>query len=107
MLNAHHLLEYVAWVVDDAGCGRHPGADEHAKVTKYSTLVGWQCGFEPLVVAVNSYLPGVMIEADEAVDLATDLLDEKRWFSDGPVVPDFVFEAPLDLEKPNSETAKS
>ena len=43
-------------------------------------LVGWQCGFEPLFVAVWSYLDRRLSE-DEAVEIAKDLLSEKHWFA--------------------------
>jgi hypothetical protein len=50
-------------------------------------LVGWQYGFEPLVVAViPSY---TQADADEAVEIATDWLTEILWFSDGAIDPDY------------------
>lgn len=52
-------------------------------------LVGWQCGFEPMFVAVWSYLGG-RLDDDEAVELATDLLVERRWFAGEPCAPDYV-----------------
>lgn len=77
-------LRYVSFAVDDALSERRPEeAPENAR------LVGWQCGFEPFFVAVWSYLGGQLSE-DEAVELATDLLDEKGWFSDGPCEPDYI-----------------
>ena len=99
-------VRHVGYVVDDAGAGRRLGADPHAIVReggddslpsrerkghKYpSVLVGWQCGFEPMFVAVHSYLD-VRIDADEAVEMATEYLDEIGWFAYGPTEPDFVF----------------
>jgi hypothetical protein len=81
-------VPYVAYVVDDAGAGRKLGADQHAIVResgeqfKYSSkLVGWQCGFEPLFVAVHSYLD-VAIADDDAIDMATEYLQEIGWFAD-------------------------
>jgi hypothetical protein len=35
-----------------------------------------------MFVAVWSYLPGVMLDADEAEAIAVDLLLEKGWFAD-------------------------
>lgn len=73
--------EYVSFVVDDAQTGRELGADPHAIVTEKSILVGWQCGFEPLFVAVNSYLD-VTLSSEEAEELAIDYLKDRKWFSD-------------------------
>jgi hypothetical protein len=42
-------------------------------------LVGWQCGFEPLFVAVWSYLD-VRLDDCEAEEIATDFLIERGWF---------------------------
>ena len=72
-------IPYVSFVVDDSLNGRELGADIHSVVNSQSTLVGWQCGFEPLFVAVNSYLPGVIIGEAEAEEIATDYLIERRW----------------------------
>jgi len=101
---------YVAYVVDDSGNGRKLGEDPHAIVrdgnlanldddngklnptilTYPSVLVGWQCGFEPLFVAVHSYLD-VRLDDDEAADLAVKYLDEIEWFSDLAChEPDFI-----------------
>lgn len=105
--------QYVSFVVDDAGNGRELGADHDAiirentysrsvvrndsdvKVSresgyKYrSVLVGWQCGFEPLFVAVHSYLD-VRLDDDEAIELATDYLVERGWFASEPTEPDYI-----------------
>ena len=98
-------VPYVGYVVDDAGCGRGLGDDPHAIVREGgddslpsrerkgfqypSRLVGWQCGFEPMFVAVHSYLD-VHIEDDEAIDMASDYLQEIGWFSGEVTEPDFV-----------------
>lgn len=76
-------LEYVSYAVDDALSERDPG-----EAPANARLVGWQCGFEPLFVAVWSYLPGVRLDAADAEDLARDLLQEKGWFSDNDNPPD-------------------
>ena len=88
-------IEYVSFVVDDAGSGRELHADPHAIVRdgsehKYpSVLVGWQCGFEPLFVAVHSYLD-CQIDDDEAEDMATEYLAERGWFSGEPTECDYI-----------------
>lgn len=100
--------EYVAFVVDDSGNGRELNADRYAVIrtgqlqrlaedtddTEHtfdypSVLVGWQCGFEPLFVAVHSYLD-VEIGDDEAMDLARDYLAERGWFAGEPTEPDYI-----------------
>lgn len=95
-------IPYVAYVVDDAGAGRELGADMHA-IVRYksappvngwsfshsSRLVGWQCGFEPLFVAVHSYLD-VAIDDSNAEEMAAEYLAEIGWFSDGIIPADYI-----------------
>lgn len=83
--------DYVSFIADDAlsfresspelirQCGRGP-----------HILVGWQCGFEPLFVLCHSYLPNTELAIDEAIELATDGLAERGWFSDAPTEPDHI-----------------
>jgi hypothetical protein len=92
-----NAIPYVSFVVDDAGCARSLGDDPHAIVResgqgfKYSSrLIGWQCGFEPLFVAVHSYLD-VNVTDDEAAEMAIDYLTERNWFSGEPKEPDYIF----------------
>jgi len=112
-MNRSDALPYVAFVVDDTGNGRELGADVHAIVRpgnhakrldqpEYgpngeswhcypSVLVGWQCGFEPLFVAVHSYLD-VGLDDDEAADMAREYLEERGWFADSAAdhEPDYI-----------------
>lgn len=84
-LNKTELMPYVSYGLDDALSPRDPNdAPPNAR------LVCWQCGFEPMCVAVWSCLPDVSLDDDEAADLATDYLAEIKWFSDGPQQPDFI-----------------
>jgi hypothetical protein len=83
-------IPYVSSVVDDTLNGRSLGEDPHAVIRPDSRLVGWQCGFEPLFVAVHSYIPGCTINDDDAADLARDYLAERGWFSGEPTEPDFI-----------------
>lgn len=69
-------LPYVSYAVDDALNERNV-----SDMPANARLVGWQCGFEPLFVAVWSYL-GNELDDSEAEELATDLLTEKNWFHD-------------------------
>lgn len=103
-ITREQALPYVSYVVDNAGAARgidedslpsvRPGnptkrLDDNGPECYASVLVGWQCGFEPLFVAVHSYLD-VRLDDDEAIEMATDFLAEIRWFSDGPQEPDYV-----------------
>jgi hypothetical protein len=95
-MNRDMAKPYVAFVVDDAGSGRELGEDIHAVIREEgnefdypSVLVGWQCGFEPLFVAVHSYLD-VELDDDEAEEMARDYLAERGWFNGEPRDADFV-----------------
>ena len=83
-MNRIDALKFVAVGVDNALCPREP-SDAPAN----ARLIGWQCGFEPMFVAAWSYLGG-RLNDDEAVELATDLLVERKWFAGEPTAPDFV-----------------
>jgi len=95
-MNRSAAIPFVCHVVDDALNGRALGADVHAIVREpgesfayASRLVGWKCGFEPMFVAVHSYLD-CRIDDDEAAELAMDYLSEIGWFSGEPQEPDFI-----------------
>lgn len=84
VMTRDEALPYVSFAVDDALAPRDPkDAPSDAR------LVGWQCGFEPMFVAVWSYL-GHALDDEEATEIATDLLVERHWFSDGATEPDYV-----------------
>lgn len=83
-MNRIDAIQYVSLCVDDALSVR--SIDD---MPANARLVGWQCGFEPLFVAVWSYL-GIRLDADDAIEIATDLLTERHWFSDMPMDPDYV-----------------
>lgn len=68
----------ISFVVDDALAERCLTE----LVCRDYTLVGFQAGFEMLWVAVISYLPGCTVDAEEACEIAIDLLLEKKWFAD-------------------------
>jgi hypothetical protein len=77
-------LPYVGHCLDNALSVR-----TQADMPKNARLVGYQCGFEPMFVAVWSYLGGTL-DANEAEEIAADYLDEIGWFSDGIVDADYV-----------------
>jgi len=77
-MTREQAMPYVAYCVDDAlsEC-KIEEMPNNGKVR----LVGWQCGAEPLFVAVWSYLD-LDLDDDEAEELATELLIEKNWFGE-------------------------
>lgn len=84
-MTREQALPYVSFAVDDARADR-----TGEPVPNNARLVGWQCGFEPLFVAVWSYL-GNRLDDDEAEELASDLLVKRQWFADaGPTPPDYI-----------------
>jgi hypothetical protein len=87
-LTRKEALPYVGYILDDALQG-HAGEN----ILPNAVLVGWQAGFEPLFVAVQSYLPNTALGADEAIEIATDFLVERKWFADGAKDPDYVITA--------------
>lgn len=85
-MTREQALPYVSFVLDDALSQDHSPSEVHPT----AVLVGWQCGFEPMFVAVQSYLPRVRLDAEEAIEIATDFLVERDWFANGPTDPDYV-----------------
>lgn len=88
-------LLFVSYFVDDTGNARRACAGD---LPPGCALVGWQCGFEPLFVAVGSYLPNCYVGADEAEELAADYLAEIDWFGDGAAARDADYVFPSTLE---------
>lgn len=83
------ILPYVGYCVDDTLSERR--IDEIPTDRRLVRLVVWQCGFEPMAVAVWSYLPDVRLDANDAEEIAADLLSEKEWFgADGAAPADYV-----------------
>ena len=94
-MDRNQAIEYVGHVVDDALNGRRIGSDQFAIVKENSTLIGWQCGFEPMFVSVHSYLPNVTIDTEEAIELAINYLKEINWFGEtfgDNLQPEYVIE---------------
>lgn len=74
-MNRTTALQYVGHAVDDTGAVR-----TGEQIPDHARLVGYQCGFEPMFVAVWSYL-GVRLDDEEATELADDYLSEIGWFA--------------------------
>ena len=85
MISREDALQYVHVCIDDA-----MAVQSLDSMPADARLVGWQCGFEPLFVAVWSYLPGLKLDDDEAAEIATDYLAEIKWFSGEPTEPDYI-----------------
>jgi len=71
-MTREQALPFVNMFVDDALSERNL-----SNMPANARLIGWQCGFEPMFVAVWSYLSDAPLDDDEAIELATDLLVEK------------------------------
>jgi hypothetical protein len=78
-------LPFVSYVLDDA-LSPHPVAE----LLPNAVLVGWLCGFDPVFVAVQSYLPNTTVDRTDAVDIAIDYLTELGWFAAEETAPDFI-----------------
>lgn len=91
-MNREQALPYVSYCLDDALTVTYDYTKE--EIPKDAVLVGWQCGFEPMFVAVWSYLGG-KLDADSAEEIATDYLQEIGWFDrltedDEPPIADYI-----------------
>ena len=85
------MIEYVQYVLDTALSPDHSRDD----IGPGAMLVGWETDWEPMVVAVIGATMDTQgrrdsVDEDEAIDIATDYLDEMGWFSEGPADPDHV-----------------
>lgn len=74
-MNRQQAIPYISYCVDDALSER-----DVKDMPANARLVGWQCGAEPMFVAVWNYLGGRLDDEEEAEELAVDLLHEKNWF---------------------------
>lgn len=81
MITRAQALSYVGYAVDDA---LSPRGERGAQIPPTARLVGWQCGFEPMFVAVWSAYdqPGdtIKFNKDSAEEIATEYLEEIGWF---------------------------
>jgi hypothetical protein len=75
-MTREQAIPYISFCIDDS-----LGERSIDEMPNNARLVGWQCGFEPLFVAVWSYL-NVELEDAEAEEIARDYLLERKWFSD-------------------------
>ena len=84
-MNRKDIIQYVAWILDDSGNVLRPGQSAVSAnirdVLPTDTLVAYQCGFEPLVVAVRSVY-GNIIPVWDAEEIAAEYLEEIGWFGD-------------------------
>ncbi|MBU0564893.1 MAG: hypothetical protein KJ890_15495 [Gammaproteobacteria bacterium] len=95
VLNQERFKELTSFVVDDA-LAEHPVSA--IKDRRDVTYVGFDAGFEPMFVGVISYLPGCVVDAGEACEIAIDLLLEKKWFAnEADTAPSVVLYPPAKL----------
>jgi len=89
-MTREQAMPYVSVCLDNAGAERSID-----NMPANARLVGWQCGFEPMFVAVWSYLGDTQgnldrLEDAEAEEIARDYLVERKWFSDEPTEADYI-----------------
>lgn len=77
-ITREQALPLVAYCVDDA-LSLYPTGDVHDHPE--ARLVGFQAGAEMVFVAVWSYLSKAPLDAEDACELAIDVMLEKRWFA--------------------------
>lgn len=85
-MTREQALPYVSRCVDDALSDR--SIDD---MPANARLVGWQCGFEPMFVAVWSMFGDKLSDLD-AEEIAADRLEEAGWFGRPSVrtEPDYI-----------------
>ena len=83
-MNKIQATPYIGYYLDDS-LASHDAKDMPAN----ARLVGWQCGFEPMFVAVWSYLGGKLGKR-KSEEIATDYLNEINWFSGEPKEADYI-----------------
>jgi hypothetical protein len=83
-MTREQALPYIDLCVDDALAER--SIDD---MPANARLVGWGAGFEPMFVAVWSYL-GVRLDDDVAEEIASDILQERAWFDGEPTPADYI-----------------
>jgi len=87
-MNKIDALPYVSFYIDDTLSPRKK--EDLLPDLKKVRLVGWQCGFEPLFVAIWSYLD-VYIDDADAEEIAVDYLQEIGWFRNREeTTPDYI-----------------
>ena len=89
-MKREQALPYVGYIADDAGSFRHYPGQLPPDGIHNAVLVGWQCGFEPMFVACKSYLPDIILDEEEAIELATEGLKEIDWFHKDIREPDYI-----------------
>ena len=77
--NRKQALKYVGHVITENG----KKLPESSLNPKTAILVGWQCGFEPMYVAIQDEDGDVLSLSDiDAEDIAKEYLTKINWFSD-------------------------
>lgn len=84
-MTREQAIRYIGYCIDDALSIRSV-----EEMPANARLVGWQCGFEPMFVAVWSYIEGVRLDDLDAEEIAISLLEDKNWFAGSATEPDYV-----------------
>ena len=84
-MNREQARDYISFCVDDAM--QFQSIDDMPATAR---LVGWQCGFEPLFVAVWSRHRDLRVSDLSAEIIAAAILEGRGWFADGPTPPDYI-----------------
>ncbi len=83
-ITREQALPLVAYCVDDA-LALYPASEVHDHPE--ARLVGFGAGFDMVFVACWSYLSEAPLDAEDACELAIDIMLEKQWSEDcQPVV---------------------
>ena len=85
-MNKEQALPHISHYIDDCLAVR-----EAEDMPDNATLVGWQCGFEPMFVAVWSGY-GWPVNETDAEEIATDYLEEIGWFPEQATLPDYIIQ---------------
>ncbi len=77
-MDRESAIDYTATIIDENGevILESPGPID---MESNDILVGWQCGFEPLFIAVR----GDSLDGMDAEDIAREHLIARNWFANG------------------------
>lgn len=81
------VTDYIGYYLDDA-LQAQKQAWQGFNWSK-ARFVVWFCGFEPMIVAVSSYLD-CDLDNEEVEELAIDYLTEISWFDGSPTASDLI-----------------
>lgn len=83
-MHINKVIEYTSHTID------HNGNPTNAPFDDNTVFVGWQCGFEPMFVAVNA---DDRIDEIDAESLAIRYLRSIKWFANNDTEDSSAYEA--------------